>query len=82
VASADEIAELLSRMPDLSNELRNAPLQLKRQVFEAFELRVAYDKLEGRIEISATVSEAIIQAFRTTEPSLRRAPGASVATSR
>jgi hypothetical protein len=50
-------------MPDLSKELRKAPLELKRQVFEAFDLKVLYDKLEKRIEISATVSEAVAEAF-------------------
>jgi hypothetical protein len=38
-------------------------VELKRQVFEAFDLKVVYDKLESRIEISATVSEAVAEAF-------------------
>jgi hypothetical protein len=56
-------ADLLSRMPDLSEELRKAPLELKRQVFEAFDLKIVYDKLERRIEISAMVSETVVEAF-------------------
>ncbi|HKG35466.1 MAG TPA: recombinase family protein, partial [Solirubrobacterales bacterium] len=40
-ASLEEIAHLLSRMPDLSKELRKAPLELKRQVFQAFDLKVS-----------------------------------------
>ena len=50
-------------MPDLSQELRRAPLELKRQAFEAFDLKVVYDKTAKRIEISATVSDAIAEAF-------------------
>jgi hypothetical protein len=61
--SLEEASALLKRMPDLSKELRKAPATLKRQVFEAFDLKVVYDKIEGRIEISATVSEAIAEAF-------------------
>ncbi len=45
------------------SSLRKAPHKVKRQVFEAFELRVAYDKVERRIEVSATVSEAVAEAF-------------------
>ena len=48
-ACLEEIGDLLSRMPDLAQELRKAPLELKRQVFEAFDLQVVYDKLEKRI---------------------------------
>ena len=44
-----------------------APLELERQVFEAFELRIVYDKLERRIEISATVSKAVTDAFGNAE---------------
>jgi hypothetical protein len=54
-------------MPDLSEELKAAPPELKRQVFEAFCLRVIYDKLERRIEISATVSEAVAEAFHNAK---------------
>ncbi len=37
--------------------------QRQRQVFQAFELEILYDKAERRIEISATVSEAVADAF-------------------
>ncbi len=66
-ASMDEIADTLKRLPDLSEELRAAPTELKRQVFEAFQLRIAYDKLERRITISATVSEAVAEAFHNAK---------------
>ena len=59
--------EVLARLPDLSAALHKAPPQLKRQVFEAFCLEVRYDKVEGRIEISATVSEAVAEAFENAK---------------
>jgi len=40
---------------------------LKRQVFEAFCLEVRYDKLGQRIEVSATVGEAVAQAFENAK---------------
>jgi hypothetical protein len=40
---------------------------VQRQVFEAFDLRIAYDKVGGRVEISATVSEAVASAFESTK---------------
>lgn len=36
---------------------------VQRQVFEAFELQIHYDKVGRKIEISATVSEAVASAF-------------------
>ena len=51
--------ELLERLLDLSEQLRSAPPELQRQVFDAFDLRVTYDRAAGRITISATVTEAI-----------------------
>ena len=38
-------------------------MKLKRQVFEAFCLQIAYDKPNRRIEISATITEAIAKAL-------------------
>ena len=43
--------------------MREASPAVQRQVFEAFELQILYDKAERRIEISATVSEAVASAF-------------------
>jgi hypothetical protein len=50
----DELGVSVSRIPDLSKTLGQAPRGLKRQVFEAFCLQIRYDKVERRIEISAT----------------------------
>ena len=58
---------MLKRLPDLSAELRKAPVELKRQIFDAFQLRIVYDKVGRRIEISATVSEAVAKAFDKTK---------------
>ena len=66
-ADPDELKDILGRLPDLSKALHKAPLGLKRQVFEAFCLQIRYDKVERRIEISATVSEAVAQAFEKTK---------------
>ena len=42
-------------------------MPLKRQVSEALCLQIRYDKVERRIEISATVSEVIAKAFEKTK---------------
>ncbi|MBK5116812.1 MAG: hypothetical protein JJE23_07820 [Thermoleophilia bacterium] len=42
-------------------------MQIKRQVFESFDLQIAYDKPERRVELSATVSEAVAEAFQNAE---------------
>ena len=51
-AACTGIADTFSTQPDL-----------QRQVFEAFELEVLYNKAARKIEISATVTEAIANAF-------------------
>jgi hypothetical protein len=58
---------LLARIPDLGEALCKAPRELKRQVFEAFCLQITYDKLNRRIEVSATVSEAVAEAFENAK---------------
>ena len=63
-AEEDELTEQLARIPDLTKALREAAPEVQRQVFEAFELQILYDKAERKIEISATVSEAIANAFQ------------------
>jgi CRISPR/Cas system CMR subunit Cmr4 (Cas7 group RAMP superfamily) len=47
----------------LTKALREASPDVQRQVFEAFELQILYDRAERRIEISATVSEVVANAF-------------------
>jgi hypothetical protein len=58
-------------VPDLSESLRTASTQVKRQVFEAFDLQSAVDRTEGRVEISATVSEEVARALNTKDPLAR-----------
>ena len=75
-AEDEELTEQLARIPDLSEALREAPAPIKRQVFELFDLRIAYDKVERRVELSATVSEAVAEAFENAKA--LQAEGSSV----
>ena len=59
--------EQLARIPDLSKALQEATPAIKRQVFASFDLQVAYDKVERRVELSATVSEAVADAFENAK---------------
>jgi hypothetical protein len=68
----------LSRTADLTEAPRTASPQIKRQVFESFDLQIAYDRRESRVEISATVSEAVAEAFEDAKALL--AEGSSVVT--
>jgi len=51
-------------------------VQIKRQVFESFDLQIVFDEQEHRVEISATVSEAVAEAFEDAKA--RLAEGSSV----
>jgi hypothetical protein len=62
----DYLYEQLARLPDLTDALRTAPPEVKRQTFDAFDLRIDFDKAAGRIEISATVSQ-LADAFENTK---------------
>jgi hypothetical protein len=62
-AEQDELAEQLARLPDLGQALREAPVEVKRQVFAAFDLQIRYDKAQHRVELTATVSETVADAF-------------------
>jgi hypothetical protein len=56
--------EQLANLPLLDEGMPQGKLRLDLvAVFQAFELQILYDKAERRIEISATVSEAISNAF-------------------
>jgi site-specific DNA recombinase len=63
----DYLSERLARIPDLTRQLRDATSEIKRLVFQAFELRVEFDKAPGRITVSATVTETVAQAFANTK---------------
>jgi hypothetical protein len=62
-----ELLERLESLPDLSESLRTASPQIKRQVFEAFDLQIHFDKREGRVEISAAIAEAVAEALENSE---------------
>ena len=66
-AEEEELSAQLARIPDLGAALREAPREIKRQVFVAFELQIAYDKAEHRVELTATVSEAVADAFENAK---------------
>jgi hypothetical protein len=66
-SNAADAATLLARLPDLGKALRDAPPAIKRQVFDAFGLQIVYDKLDRRVEISATITEAIAAALENAE---------------
>ncbi len=63
----EELVKQLARVPDLSKALAEATPEVQRQVFQAFDLQIAYDKVGRRIEISATVSEAVANAFENAK---------------
>jgi site-specific DNA recombinase len=58
-AGDDDLPATLDRLPDLTEALQAADPDAKRQFFDAFDLRVVFDKLDQRISISATVTEAV-----------------------
>ena len=63
----DYLTERLARLPDPAAQLHDAPRELKRQTFDAFELRIRYDKAARHIHISATVTEVVANAFENTK---------------
>ena len=56
---------VLDHVPDLSERLRDADDATKRALFDAFDLRVVYDKASNRLSISATLTEAVASMLRT-----------------
>ncbi len=67
-AEDEELERRLAAIPDLSESLQTASPQIKRQVFKAFDLQIAVDRTEGRVEISATVSEHVAKALKHKPP--------------
>jgi hypothetical protein len=64
------VAERLSRLSDLSEQLSAASPEIKRQMFQAFQTRIEFDKAGGRIGISVTVTEAVARAFTDADGTL------------
>lgn len=65
---------LCAKGSSASLTLARAQRKIKRQVFEAFCLEIRFDKVKRRIEISATVSEAVAQAFESAKGLQLEAP--------
>lgn len=64
-------AALFNQVPDLSERLRDAPNATKRALFDAFDLRVVYDKSADRLSISAKLTETVATILRSgLEPQL------------
>lgn len=72
-AEAEELSGELARLPGLSESLRNATPEVRRQVFEAFDLEVLSGKAERKIEISATIPRPSRMPSGSRKPSQRRA---------
>jgi site-specific DNA recombinase len=67
-------AAVLDQVPDLSDRLRDADDATKRALFDAFDLRVVYDKAGDRLSISASLTKAVATMLRTgLEPLSKRA---------
>jgi len=66
-AEANYLSERLARIPDLTQQLHAATPEIKRLVFQAFELRVELDKAQRHIALSATITEAVAQALENTK---------------
>ena len=62
-ADHSQLAASLERMPDLTKQLRRASPEVKRALFDAFELRIVYDKPNNRVQISATITEEVAEAL-------------------
>jgi site-specific DNA recombinase len=58
-------AAVLDQVPDLSERLRDADDATKRAVFDAFDLRVVYDKAADRLSNSATLTQAVAAMLHT-----------------
>jgi hypothetical protein len=62
-----DLSAALERLPDLSEQLRNATAEAKRALFDSFELRIVYDKTQRRVQISATITEAVAEALQNAK---------------
>jgi hypothetical protein len=53
------------QIPDLAEWLHDADNATKRALFDAFDLRVVYDKASDRLSISATLTDAVAAMLRS-----------------
>jgi site-specific DNA recombinase len=61
------LSAALEQLPDLSEQLRNATPEAKRALFDSFELRIVYDKIQNRVQISAAITEAVAEALQNAK---------------
>jgi hypothetical protein len=66
-AETDDLAARLARVPDLAAQLRAAPREIQRQTYEAFGLRIEFDKVAKTLVVSGMVTEAVAEAFESTK---------------
>ncbi len=66
-AEDEHLHQRLQQIPDLSQALHDAPPEIKRQTFDAFGLRIEFDKAARSIHISATISQAVADAYENTK---------------
>jgi hypothetical protein len=59
--------DILRRIPDLSQLLRDAPSDVKRQVFDAFGLQITYDKTANKFWLNATITEQLAATLEQVE---------------
>ena len=62
VLDIGEACEILDGLPDLTAELANADDELRRRVYDAFQLAVELDRNKGQIRLKALVSSAFTEA--------------------
>ncbi len=66
--SADEIEALIAEVPDLREALDKADDTELIELFDAFDVAVNFDKREGKLELSASVSSDLIPATEANRP--------------
>jgi site-specific DNA recombinase len=68
---SDATIEALEAVPDLSERLREAPIEVKRRFLLAIGLEVVFDRVEGRVRIRADIDPAMIDALNDGQIDLR-----------
>ena len=56
----EEIEAMLDAVPDLRPQLRTAPPGLLADIFDAFKIKVTYDKANRRLTLAATVTPGLV----------------------
>lgn len=59
-SSPDEIAAMLDAIPDMRDALATADETELAEIFDAFDVKATYDKLNARLELAATVTPELV----------------------